>query len=169
MNHYKTAKQQDTFFSSCLFAQVTWQWDGGAWRWGGWACFLAAILHVWPSQRTPSGTRWRTVRACGGCRIVMWSVTPDLHAGSLCEDNRGGATVYPVILCVTEEQNLVKELVALSTRDRIQAIRDLPMSFDEKKHIRWVLTEKQLKVISFLVSVIPATELTITPLLGTIK
>ncbi|XP_037620264.1 transmembrane channel-like protein 5 [Sebastes umbrosus] len=35
-----------------------------------------------------------------------------------------------------EEQNLVKELVALSTRDRIRAIRDLPMSCDEKKHIR---------------------------------
>ncbi|XP_030001605.1 transmembrane channel-like protein 5 [Sphaeramia orbicularis] len=35
-----------------------------------------------------------------------------------------------------EEQNLVKELVAKSTRDRIRAIRDLPMSFDEKKHIR---------------------------------
>ncbi|XP_049428690.1 transmembrane channel-like protein 5 [Epinephelus fuscoguttatus] len=35
-----------------------------------------------------------------------------------------------------EEQNLVKELVALSTTDRIRAIRDLPMSFEEKKHIR---------------------------------
>ncbi|XP_041641782.1 transmembrane channel-like protein 5 [Cheilinus undulatus] len=35
-----------------------------------------------------------------------------------------------------EEQNLVKELVALSTRDRIRAIRDLTMSFEEKKHIR---------------------------------
>ncbi|XP_018520346.1 transmembrane channel-like protein 5 [Lates calcarifer] len=35
-----------------------------------------------------------------------------------------------------EEQNLVKELVAMSTRDRIRAIRDLPMSFEEKKHIR---------------------------------
>ncbi|XP_034755309.1 transmembrane channel-like protein 5 isoform X1 [Etheostoma cragini] len=35
-----------------------------------------------------------------------------------------------------EEQNLVKELVALSTQDRIRAIRDLPMSVDEKKHIR---------------------------------
>ncbi|KAF7662679.1 hypothetical protein LDENG_00229560 [Lucifuga dentata] len=35
-----------------------------------------------------------------------------------------------------EEQNLVKELVALSTRDRIRAVRDLPMSFEEKKHIR---------------------------------
>ncbi|KAM9363076.1 transmembrane channel-like protein 5 [Symphorus nematophorus] len=42
-----------------------------------------------------------------------------------------------------EEQNRVKELVALSTRDRIRAIRDLPMSFDEKKHIRsQVLTFK---------------------------
>nr|XP_040043560.1 transmembrane channel-like protein 5 [Gasterosteus aculeatus aculeatus]XP_040043561.1 transmembrane channel-like protein 5 [Gasterosteus aculeatus aculeatus]XP_040043562.1 transmembrane channel-like protein 5 [Gasterosteus aculeatus aculeatus] len=35
-----------------------------------------------------------------------------------------------------EEQNLIKELIALSTRDQIRAIRDLPMSFDEKKHIR---------------------------------
>ncbi|XP_041840081.1 transmembrane channel-like protein 5 [Melanotaenia boesemani] len=35
-----------------------------------------------------------------------------------------------------EEQQLVKELVALSTRDQIQAIRDLPMSFEAKKHIR---------------------------------
>nr|XP_046260838.1 transmembrane channel-like protein 5 [Scatophagus argus]XP_046260846.1 transmembrane channel-like protein 5 [Scatophagus argus]XP_046260854.1 transmembrane channel-like protein 5 [Scatophagus argus] len=36
----------------------------------------------------------------------------------------------------SEEQNLVMELVALSMRDRIRAIRDLPMSFEEKKHIR---------------------------------
>ncbi|KAM6939838.1 transmembrane channel-like protein 5 [Xenentodon cancila] len=35
-----------------------------------------------------------------------------------------------------EEQNLVKGLVALSTREQIRAIRDLPMSFEEKKHIR---------------------------------
>ncbi|XP_026159996.1 transmembrane channel-like protein 5 isoform X2 [Mastacembelus armatus] len=35
-----------------------------------------------------------------------------------------------------EEQNLVKELVGLSTRDRIRAIRGLSMSFKEKKHIR---------------------------------
>nr|XP_057919670.1 transmembrane channel-like protein 5 [Doryrhamphus excisus]XP_057919750.1 transmembrane channel-like protein 5 [Doryrhamphus excisus] len=35
-----------------------------------------------------------------------------------------------------EEQSLVKELVALSTGDRVKAIRDLPMSFKEKKHIR---------------------------------
>ncbi|XP_061844244.1 transmembrane channel-like protein 5 isoform X2 [Nerophis lumbriciformis] len=35
-----------------------------------------------------------------------------------------------------EERSLVKELVALSTRDRVNAIRDLPMSFKEKKHIR---------------------------------
>lgn len=68
-----------------------------------------------------------------------------------------------VILCLTEEQNLVKELVALSTRDRIRAIRDLPMSFEEKKHIRWVLTNKQLKVLCFLGSVIVDTELTIRP------
>ncbi|XP_029364795.1 transmembrane channel-like protein 5 [Echeneis naucrates] len=35
-----------------------------------------------------------------------------------------------------EEQNLVKELIDLSTRDRIRAIRELPMSFEEKKRIR---------------------------------
>ncbi|KAF3687277.1 Transmembrane channel-like protein 5 [Channa argus] len=37
---------------------------------------------------------------------------------------------------ISEEQSLVKELVALSTRERIQAILDLPISFGEKKHIR---------------------------------
>lgn len=35
-----------------------------------------------------------------------------------------------------DEQNLVKELVALSTPDRIRAICDLPMSLEEKKRIR---------------------------------
>ncbi|XP_068607057.1 transmembrane channel-like protein 5 [Brachionichthys hirsutus] len=35
-----------------------------------------------------------------------------------------------------EERNRVKELLAMSTQDRIRAIRDLPMSFEEKKHIR---------------------------------
>ncbi|KAM7009674.1 transmembrane channel-like protein 5 [Tautogolabrus adspersus] len=35
-----------------------------------------------------------------------------------------------------EEQNLVKELVALSTHEQIRALRDRPMSFEEKKHIR---------------------------------
>ncbi|XP_071001635.1 transmembrane channel-like protein 5, partial [Oncorhynchus clarkii lewisi] len=45
-----------------------------------------------------------------------------------------------------EEENLVKELVAMSTRDRIKAIRDLPMSFDDKKHIRGqVLALKSFK------------------------
>lgn len=35
-----------------------------------------------------------------------------------------------------EEMNLVKELVAMFPLDRIRAIRALPMSFEEKKHIR---------------------------------
>ncbi|XP_034044790.1 transmembrane channel-like protein 5 isoform X2 [Thalassophryne amazonica] len=35
-----------------------------------------------------------------------------------------------------EEQNLVKELVTMSTRERIRAIRDLPLSFEDKKQIR---------------------------------
>ncbi|KAM9792613.1 transmembrane channel-like protein 5 [Neosynchiropus ocellatus] len=35
-----------------------------------------------------------------------------------------------------EEQDLVKELVGMSTRERINAVRDLPMTFEEKKHIR---------------------------------
>ncbi|XP_070841402.1 transmembrane channel-like protein 5 [Chaetodon trifascialis] len=35
-----------------------------------------------------------------------------------------------------EEENLVKELVAMSTQGRVRAIRDLPMSFEEKKLIR---------------------------------
>ncbi|XP_055365678.1 transmembrane channel-like protein 5 isoform X2 [Betta splendens] len=35
-----------------------------------------------------------------------------------------------------EEQDLVKELIGLSTVDRIQAVRALPMSVREKKHVR---------------------------------
>lgn len=35
-----------------------------------------------------------------------------------------------------EEMNLVRELVDLSTGDQIRAIRDLPMSYEEKKRIR---------------------------------
>ncbi|CAL8330196.1 unnamed protein product [Lota lota] len=35
-----------------------------------------------------------------------------------------------------EEQNLVKDLIACSTKDRIHGIRKLPMSYEEKKHIR---------------------------------
>lgn len=35
-----------------------------------------------------------------------------------------------------EEQNLVRELVGLSPQERTRAIRDLPMSFHEKKNIR---------------------------------
>ncbi|XP_010871181.2 transmembrane channel-like protein 5 isoform X2 [Esox lucius] len=45
-----------------------------------------------------------------------------------------------------EEENMIKELVAMSTRDRIKAIRDLPMSFNDKKHIRGqVLVFKSFK------------------------
>uniref|UniRef100_A0A665THQ9 Transmembrane channel-like protein n=1 Tax=Echeneis naucrates TaxID=173247 RepID=A0A665THQ9_ECHNA len=51
---------------------------------------------------------------------------------------KGG--IYLIIPSVTEEQNLVKELIDLSTRDRIRAIRELPMSFEEKKRIRWVMS-----------------------------
>ncbi|KAK5609532.1 hypothetical protein CRENBAI_006354 [Crenichthys baileyi] len=40
-----------------------------------------------------------------------------------------------------EEQNLVKELVALSTTDQIRKIRELPMSFKEKKHVRTQVME----------------------------
>ncbi|KAG7491876.1 hypothetical protein MATL_G00008730 [Megalops atlanticus] len=35
-----------------------------------------------------------------------------------------------------EEQDLVKELAAMSSRDQIRAIRELPMSIEDKKHIR---------------------------------
>ncbi|KPP63298.1 transmembrane channel-like protein 5-like, partial [Scleropages formosus] len=36
----------------------------------------------------------------------------------------------------SKEENLVKELVAMSTRERIQAIRSLPVCFEDKKNIR---------------------------------
>ncbi|KAJ8001817.1 hypothetical protein DPEC_G00173360 [Dallia pectoralis] len=45
-----------------------------------------------------------------------------------------------------EEENVIKELVAMSTTDRIKAIRDLPMSFNDKKHVRGqVLVFKSFK------------------------
>lgn len=97
-----------------------------------------------PSQRMPSGTSCRTVKARGH------------YIAHHCVKITGKS--YLVFLCVTEEQNLIKELIALSTRDQIRAIRDLPMSFDEKKHIRWVLIHKRVKLVGFLVI-----RLTITP------
>ena len=33
---------------------------------------------------------------------------------------------------------MVKELLVCSTKERIQGIRNLPMSYQEKRHIRWV-------------------------------
>lgn len=44
-----------------------------------------------------------------------------------------------------EELNLVRELVEMSTRDQIRAIRDLPMSFEEKKRIRNQVLESSMK------------------------
>lgn len=96
----------------------------------------------------PSGTSWRMVKCVWLCDTWVWMVPSANIKDSTCL----------VILCVTEEQNLVDELVAMSTQDQIRAIRDLPMSFEEKKHIRWVK-----KVICFLVSVILGTVLTFTP------
>uniref|UniRef100_H3D3E8 Transmembrane channel-like protein n=1 Tax=Tetraodon nigroviridis TaxID=99883 RepID=H3D3E8_TETNG len=42
-------------------------------------------------------------------------------------------------------QNLVKELVDMSTRERIHAIRDLPMSFEEKKSISAVVDTDHIR------------------------
>uniref|UniRef100_A0A3Q3W118 Transmembrane channel-like protein n=1 Tax=Mola mola TaxID=94237 RepID=A0A3Q3W118_MOLML len=41
--------------------------------------------------------------------------------------------------------------VAMSTREQIRAVRDLPMNFEEKKRIRWVLTLGQLRIIRTIV------------------
>nr|XP_023680954.1 transmembrane channel-like protein 5 isoform X3 [Paramormyrops kingsleyae] len=47
---------------------------------------------------------------------------------------------------MSEEQDLVKELVTMSTRECIQAIRDLPMCMEDKKNIRnQVLASKSSK------------------------
>uniref|UniRef100_A0A3P9MTU2 Transmembrane channel-like protein n=1 Tax=Poecilia reticulata TaxID=8081 RepID=A0A3P9MTU2_POERE len=42
------------------------------------------------------------------------------------------------VSCPTEEQNLIKELVALSTTEQIRKIRELPVSFEEKKHVSFI-------------------------------
>lgn len=54
-----------------------------------------------------------------------------------------GPFFYLVSWNLTEEQDLVKELVALSTQEQVRAIRELPRSFEEKKIIRWVSTGKE--------------------------
>lgn len=66
--------------------------------------------------------------------------------------------MFSNLVCETEEQNLVKELVAMSTRERIHAIRDLPMSFEKKKSVRCVQWTVK-KVIGFPVSTVVETEL----------
>uniref|UniRef100_H2MDF0 Transmembrane channel-like protein n=1 Tax=Oryzias latipes TaxID=8090 RepID=H2MDF0_ORYLA len=49
---------------------------------------------------------------------------------------------------MTDEQNLVKELVGMSTLEQTRAIRELTMSFEEKKNIRWIINgTKALAVV----------------------
>lgn len=105
-----------------LLLQETRAWDGEDIRWEGWACFLAPSRPPWLPQRMPSRRRWRTVRKFRRLLRLVWSTGRSLFLTSF----------------VTEEQNLVKELVAMSTQERFHAIRELPMSFEEKKSIRWV-------------------------------
>ncbi|XP_037108128.1 transmembrane channel-like protein 5 [Syngnathus acus] len=83
-----------------------------------------------PPIRPPSASsgtmtmRWRGV----GLRMNMFSSQDPAHLAFTEEAIKTELE--------NEEKSLVKELVDLSTRDRIKAIRDLPMSFEEKKHIR---------------------------------
>ncbi|XP_061625739.1 transmembrane channel-like protein 5 isoform X1 [Phyllopteryx taeniolatus] len=83
-----------------------------------------------PPIRLPSASSGTMSMRCRGAGLRM-SVFPS-------DDPRYLAFTEEAIKneVENEEQRLVKELVGLSTRDRIKAIRDLPMSFEEKKHIR---------------------------------
>ncbi|KAK5866465.1 hypothetical protein PBY51_020654 [Eleginops maclovinus] len=84
-----------------------------------------------PSVRLPSTTSGNMTMRWRGISMRRMSLFPngDPNQVALTEDAIRDEME-------NEEQNLVKELVALSTRDRIRAIRDLSMSFDEKKQIR---------------------------------
>lgn len=80
----------------------------------------------------------------GSCPLLgsCYTCWMDVHCGVwqlLCiiHDSSSKYSACLVFFCVTDEQNLVKELIALSTREQIRAIRELPMSFEEKKHIRY--------------------------------
>ncbi|KAM7393773.1 hypothetical protein PAMP_020622 [Pampus punctatissimus] len=87
------------------------------------------------SSRGNMTMRWRGIAMR---RMSMFSSADPSHLGFTEEAIRDEME--------NEEQNLVKELVAMSTRDRVRAIRDLPMSFEEKKHIRsQVLAFKSFK------------------------
>ncbi|KAG7214543.1 hypothetical protein INR49_023058, partial [Caranx melampygus] len=86
-----------------------------------------------PAVRLPSSMsgrmtmRWRGVTMR---RMSMFPSTDPAHL-ALAEDAIRSEME-------NEEQDLVKKIVAMSTRERTRAIRELQMSLEEKKHIRWV-------------------------------
>ncbi|CAL8332460.1 unnamed protein product [Merluccius merluccius] len=127
-----------------VFPTVTGQWghsDDSAWRvpWEG----GQEEESRWGRERLPTGhlpthpqsppwqqaaptnmtMRWRGMR-----RMSMFVNGEPTHL-SITEDAIRNELEQ-------EEQNLVKDLVACSTKDRIQGIKELPMSYEEKKHIR---------------------------------
>lgn len=84
----------------------------------------------------------------GHCTITEDAIEDELENGNHCLSECIPAQMWHFLLLffvtwhLTEEQDLVKELVALSTQERVQAIRDLPKSFEEKQNIRCVATAK---------------------------
>ncbi|XP_070778274.1 transmembrane channel-like protein 5 [Enoplosus armatus] len=83
------------------------------------------------SIRLPSSTLGNMTMRWRGITMRRMSMFPNADAAHLAFTENAIRNEME-----NEEQNLVKELVALSARDRIRAIRNRPMSFEEKKHIR---------------------------------
>ncbi|TNM85959.1 hypothetical protein fugu_008230 [Takifugu bimaculatus] len=94
------------------------------WQHDGWRGGESIAMNLISNQRNMS-MRWR------GNTTRRMSVFPDAEPPPLAPTEDALQKEME-----TEEQNLVKDLVDMSTRERIDAIRDLPMSFQEKKSIR---------------------------------
>ncbi|KAM9770660.1 transmembrane channel-like protein 5 isoform 1-T3 [Menidia menidia] len=84
-----------------------------------------------PSVRLPSALAGNMSMRWRGMTMRRMSLFPHAHPAH-------AAFTEEVVQSEmeNEEKNLVKELVAMSMQDQTRAIRALPMSFEEKKHIR---------------------------------
>ncbi|XP_047433420.1 transmembrane channel-like protein 5 isoform X2 [Mugil cephalus] len=96
-----------------------------------------------PARRPPSVSDYMSLR-WRGMTMKRMSMRPE-------EGPANAAVIEDVYQKEVEDvtENLIKELVALSTQDRIRAMRDLTMSFQGRKHIRSQVLESSKKSRDF--------------------
>ncbi|XP_048103303.1 transmembrane channel-like protein 5 [Alosa alosa] len=109
----------------------------GGWResWRDSASVLISPVH--PSNPPTETPRWQPQQSYTVSMRLLGSRRMSLFPGGAAALDRLGLTEEDIQdEMENEEQDLVKNLVAMSTKDSDTAIRGLPMSFSEKKYIR---------------------------------